>query len=138
MSNDTNPTAALLDAVFEPFGDYAPKKRWVIIDFKGPGGEDRNINTYLYCDRAFTEAMIIQVLKDQITSEGGRLSAVSEVIEDEAGHQTGRCLYCAPGFLEETMRERGLPFPEDMKTAAEAAGFHPINWDELVREWEGK
>lgn len=25
MSNDTNPTATLLDAVFEPFGDYAPE-----------------------------------------------------------------------------------------------------------------
>lgn len=136
MTNENNPAAVLLDAVFTPLGDYAPQKRWVVIDFKNAQDEDRNLNTYLYCNHFFTDEMIVQALSAQIASEGGRLCSLCEVIED-GGKQWGRCIYSVPGYLEETMKERGLPIPEDMIACANAAGFHPINWDELVKSWEG-
>lgn len=75
-----------------------------------------------------TDETVVRMLKEQLCSDGGRLSAISEVLEDG----TGYCLYCAPGFLEETMMEHGYPVPADMKAAMEKSGFHPINWEELV------
>ncbi len=134
MDNNSS-TAALVDGLIAPMGDQAPKKRWVVIDFKGTHGEDRNLSTYLYHDRLITDEMIVQAIANQIASEGGKLCSLCEIIEDEDG-QRGRCIYSAPGYLEETMRERGLPIPEDMVTNANAAGFRPINWDELVQGWE--
>ena len=132
MSSTINAAEQFMDMICAPLGDYAPKKRRIGIDFKGPQGEDRHLYTFVYCDRRMTDKMVVQAIRDQLISESSKLSAICEVMDDGAG----RCLYCAPGFLEESMRDSGVPIPADIKAKSEEAGFHPVNWDELVRGWE--
>lgn len=130
MNNNVTAAEAVFDALTAALGDYAPRKRHLLLDFKDSHGQDRNMNVLTYHNPKTTDEIIVKVLKNQLRSEGGRLSAVSEVLEDG----TGRCLYCAPGFLEESMVEQGYLVPADMKAAMEKSGFHPINWKELVNE----
>lgn len=128
MNNTINAAEAVFDTLLEVFGEYAPRKRRLLLDFKDDHGQDRNMDTIVWHNPKSTDEAVVRKLQEQISSDGGRLSAVCEVLEDG----TGYCLYCAPCFLEETMMEHGYPVPADMKAAMEASGFHPINWEELV------
>lgn len=119
---------SMLDTLSAVMGDYAPRKRRLLLDFKDDHGQDRNMDAIVWHNPKTTDETVVRMLKEQLCSDGGRLSAISEVLEDG----TGYCLYCAPGFLEETMMEHGYPVPADMKAAMEKSGFHPINWEELV------
>lgn len=128
MNNTMNAAEVMLDTLSAVMGDYAPRKRRLLLDFKDDHGQDRNMDAIVWHNPKTTDETVVQMLKEQLCSDGGRLSAISEVLEDG----TGYCLYCAPGFLEETMMEHGYPVPADMKAAMEKSGFHPINWEELV------
>lgn len=128
MNNTMNAAEVMLDTLSAVMGDYAPRKRRLLLDFKDDHGQDRNMDAIVWHNPKTTDETVVRMLKEQLCSDGGRLSAISEVLEDG----TGYCLYCAPGFLEETMMEHGYPVPADMKAAMEKSGFHPINWEELV------
>ena len=41
-------------------------------------------------------------------------------------------LYIAPGYMEEVIKELGLPVPDDMAAAMASAGIRPVNWEELA------
>ena len=128
MNNNMNAVEVMFGTLSAVMGDYAPRMRRLLLDFKDGHGQDRNMDTIVWHNPKTTDETVVKALQMQISSDGGRLSAVSEVLEDG----TACCLYCAPGFLEESMMEKGYPVPADMKAAMEAAGFHPINWEELV------
>lgn len=128
MNNTMSAAEVMFDTISAVMGDYAPRKRRLLLDFKDDHGQDRNMDAIVWHNPKTTDETVVKALQKQMRSEGGRLSAVSEVLEDG----TGYCLYCAPGFLEESMVEQGYPVPADMKAAMEKSGFHPINWEELV------
>ena len=128
MNSTMNAAEAVFNTLLEVFGGYGPRKRHFLLDFKDDHGQDRNMDTIVWHNPKATDEAVVRKLQEQISSDGGRLSAVSEVLEDG----TGYCLYCAPGFLEESMMEQGYPVPVDMKAAMEASGFHHINLEELV------
>lgn len=128
MNNTMSAAEVMFDTLSAVMGDYAPRKRRLLLDFKDDHGHDRNMDAIVWHNPKTTDETVVKALQKQMRSEGGRLSAVSEVLEDG----TGYCLYCAPGFLEESMVEQGYPVPADMKAAMEKSGFHPINWEELV------
>lgn len=130
MNNNVTAADVVFDALSAVLGDYAPRKRHLLLDYKDGHGQDRNMNVLTYHNPKATDEAVVKTLQKQLHSEGCRLSAVSEVLEDGTGH----CLYCAPGFLEESMIEQGYQVPADMKAAMAKSGFHPINREELVHE----
>jgi len=103
MNNTMNAAEVMLDTLSAVMGDYAPRKRRLLLDFKDDHGQDRNMDAIVWHNPKTTDETVVRMLKEQLCSDGGRLSAISEVLEDG----TGYCLYCAPGFLEETMMEHG-------------------------------
>lgn len=132
MDNAISAAELAFDMLHEVLGEYAPRKRRLLLDFKDGSGQDRNTDTIAWHNRNTADEAVIEMLKTQIASEGGTLSAVTELLENEKVC----CLYCVPGFIEESIHEWGIPVPNDMKAAMENAGFHPINWDELVQHWK--
>ena len=79
----------MLDTLSAVMGDYAPRKRRLLLDFKDDHGQDRNMDAIVWHNPKTTDETVVRMLKEQLCSDGGRLSAISEVLEDG----TGYCLY---------------------------------------------
>lgn len=89
-------------------GDYAPKMRRLLLDFKDDSGADRNMDAVAFCPAQMTDEELVQMTIGQISNQGDTVSAISEISEDG----TGRCLYCVPSFLYDTWREKGIKPPK--------------------------
>lgn len=99
----------------------------LLVDFKDENGIDKHLPVYLLRNAQTTDEMIVRALKNQIEQSGGKLSAISDGL---------RCLYLAPGILEEGCRELGIPVPHDKQRFLEYAGLNPVNKTELIGLWE--
>lgn len=99
----------------------------LLVDFKDENGIDKHAPVYLLRNAQTTDEMIVRALKNQIEQSGGKLSAISDGL---------RCLYLAPGILEEGCREMGIPVPHDKQRFLEYAGLNPVNKTELIELWE--
>lgn len=99
----------------------------LLVDFKDENGIDKHAPVYLLRNAQTTDEMIVRALKNQIEQSGGKLSAISDGL---------RCLYLAPGILEEGCREMGIPVPHDKQRFLEYAGLNPVNKTELIGLWE--
>ncbi len=117
-------------------GGYAPRLRLLVVDYKDQNGVDCCQDSVVHQNSGMSDERMVELVREQYTGVGVTVSAITELVmtEDMA---IPRCLWWRPGFLEETIRDQGLPLPADIMTNAEAAGFHPVNWDELVRGWRG-
>ena len=120
-----------------PMGDYAPRLRLISVDYKDRNGTDCRQDSAALQNPKTTDEQLVELVRERYTSMGCGVSAISELIL-EKDRAIGRCLYAKPGFLEESMTAAGLPIPEDMIANSDAAGFHPVNWDELVEDWKQK
>lgn len=89
MNNTMNAAEVMLDTLSAVMGDYAPRKRRLLLDFKDDHGQDRNMDAIVWHNPKTTDETVVRMLKEQLCSDGGRLSAISEVLEDG----TGYCLY---------------------------------------------
>ena len=106
-------------------GDYAPKMRRLLLDYKDGSSADRNMDAVAFCPAQMTDEEFVQMIIEQTTC--GTVSAISEIAEDG----TGRCLYCVPSFLYDTWREKGIKPPKNIKAAMKAVGFQPVNIGEF-------
>lgn len=103
-------------------------KRHMLIDYKDRNGNDRNTDVFVWHGAKMTDAAIVKAIKRQLGEEGYTLSALSEL-------DTGRAIYLAPGFIEECIADLGLTVSGDIAANLKAAGFNPINLDELMEGW---
>lgn len=128
MSYTFSDAKKLIDSLCEPFGDYAPKKRCLIADYKDANGTDANQYLTVYHNRNSTDESLVESVRQDLAGQGCTLTALGEFTAD--GKQ--RALYLAPGYLEEFAAEMGLTMPGDIAAALTAAGVHPVNWEELT------
>lgn len=120
----------LFAAISAPVG--LTKKWRLILDFKDADGQDKNTDVTVISPYRTTDESVVERIKQDIAKQGGKLSALAEVMDNGSI----RSLYLAPGYLEEYLTEKGLPFPLDMKANFDKAGLHPVNYDELVKGWK--
>ena len=132
-SDDLDNAEAVFDAIFKGFGDYAPKKRRLVIDFKDGNGTDLNRELLTMQPIGTTLKQLIDSIRLEISATGGKLMGVTELTN------APRLIYIAPGYLEETMTEMGFQIPTDVEAAVKSdPTFQPVNLDELIREWSKK
>lgn len=105
------------------------RQQCLLVDFKDENGIDKHAHVYILRNAQTTDAMIVWALKDQVEQNGCKLSAVADGL---------RCLYLAPGILEENCREMGIPIPHDKRGFLEYAGLDPVNKAELIALWENR
>lgn len=120
----------LFAAISAPVG--LAKKWRLILDFKDADGQDKNTDVMVVSPYRTTDESVVEHIKHDIANQGGKLSALAEVMDDGAT----RLLYLAPGYLEECLTEKGLPIPLNVKANFDKAGLHPVNYDELVKGWQ--
>lgn len=128
MDNILNDAIRAMDTLCKPMGEYAPRARRLVADYKDKDGADLHQELVTWHDRQATDEALVQSIRDALAGHGCRLTALAERLEDG----TVRALYLAPGYLEEFAAEMGLTMPEDMAGALTAAGIHPVNWEELA------
>ena len=76
MNNTMNAAEVMLDTLSAVMGDYAPRKRRLLLDFKDDHGQDRNMDAIVWHNPKTTDETVVRMLKEQLCSDGGRLSAV--------------------------------------------------------------
>lgn len=118
----------IIDYLCEPLGDLAPRRRRLVADYKDGTGRDFHQEFVVWHDRNAVDAALVESIQNEFARIGCKLTALAEF--PEGGR--GRVLYMATGYLEEFATEMGLTMPEDMAATLNAAGVHPVNWEELV------
>lgn len=123
MDNIFSDMAQMMDALTEPFGDYAPRRRHLMVDYKDEAGMDFHQEVLVLHPNGATDESLVQSIKEQLPG----LTAIAELFLD------GRwsALYIAPGYLEEYAAEIGLTLPPNIGETLDKAGIHPVNLEEL-------
>ena len=127
MDNIFSDMVQMMDALTKPFGDYAPRRRHLLADYKDKEGRDFHQELMTWSNS--TDTALVEAVKADMARSGFALSALME-------YQDGgsvAALYIAPGYLEETAKELGRPIPKDIPAALEAAGLHPVNLEDLKK-----
>lgn len=101
-----------------------PRCRPLLIDYKDSEGKDYHQNVVAYQPQYMTDAAMVEELKKDAAQKGYTLSAICDV-------QTFQALYFRPGFVEESIRELGLPVPKNVAERIKAVGLNPVNMEEL-------
>lgn len=104
-----------------------PRCRPLLIDFKNSDGVDHNQDVVAYQPQGMTDEALVEELKKDAAQKGYTVSAISDM-------RTLQTLYLRPGFMEESLRERGLPVPKNMAACLRAIGMNPVNMAELESE----
>ena len=128
MDNVMYDSARVMSLFCKPLGDYAPRVRRLIADYKDKDGVDLHQSLVTLHDRQVTDEALVESVRENLAAGGYTLTALLEILEDGAP----RAIYLGRGYLEEYLKELGLPVPKDMAAAMAAAGVHPVNWEELV------
>lgn len=106
-----------------PSGNGRAEVLRLLVDYKDPDGTDRNMDTLATISRSVTTAQLIKRVRTDL-APGYKLSAISSV-------DYGRPIYIAPSFLEECMKEQGLPIPDDVGAAMRACGLQLLTLEEI-------
>lgn len=128
MNNTMNDAARAMNLLCKPLGDYAPRVRRLIADYKDENGADLHQELVTLHDRQATDEALVKSVQENLVACGYTLTALLEIQEDGAS----RALYLGRGYLGEYLKELGLPVPDDMTAAMKAAGVRPVNWEELT------
>jgi len=121
-------TEIMMDSVCHALGDYGPKKRCLIVDYKDRHGTDFNQDLTVWHSQTASDEALVESVRRDLAQRGYTLTALAELMEDGKA----RALYLARGYLEEFAAEMGLTMPHDMAAALAYAGVHPVNWEELT------
>lgn len=78
---------------------------------------------------SMTDEQLVHHVKALLVRQGYILTCLAE---------SGRCLYIAPGLLEESLQENGIPVSENMTAYFAQLGLHPVNERELIAGWAKK
>lgn len=95
--------AQMMDTLTEPFGDYAPRRRHLMADYKDAEGRDYHRELMTWHNPSATDKALVESVKSEVARMGFTLSALAE-------YQDGgkvAALYIAPGYLEEYAAEMG-------------------------------
>lgn len=109
----------VMSCLLEPLGDYAPKRRYLLLDYKDSSGADLHHAALQYVPRGVTDRDLVRLFREDLARQGYRLSSICEPLGDGGI----AILYAAPGFLEECFSDQGLPVPDDIPAALAARGF---------------
>lgn len=118
----------VIDAVCAPLGEYAPRKRRLIVDYKDSKGEDYHEELIGWHIQGTTDESLVEQVRADLKRRGYEVTAILELCEDGRGN----VLYLTLGTLREVAAQNELTMPEDLSARLEAAGIHPVNWEELV------
>lgn len=123
MDNIFSDMAQMMDALTEPFGDYAPRRRHLMVDYKDEAGMDFHQEVLVLHPNGATDESLVQSIKEQLPG----LTAIAELLPGDKWS----ALYIAPGYLEEYAAEIGLTLPPNIGETLADAGIHPVNLEEL-------
>ena len=113
----------VVDALTGPLGDYAPRRRHLMGDYKDQDGTDCHQEVLVLHQNGATDESLVQSIKEQLPG----LTAIAELLPDDKWS----ALYIAPGYLEEYAAEIGLTLPPNIGETLVDAGIHPVNLEEL-------
>ena len=86
----------VMSCLLEPLGDYAPKRRYLLLDYNDSSGADLHHEALQYVPRGVTDRDLVRLFWEDLARQGYRLSSICEPQEDGGI----AILYAAPGFLE--------------------------------------
>ena len=129
MSNISDVERAI-DTVCAPLGEYAPKKRRFLVDYKDRNGDDFHEDLIGWHPLGMTDQSIVELVRSDLKQRGYELTGVMEFCED--GSQN--TLYLSPVVLREIMIQYGLTIPEDFRGCLEGKGIRPVNLEELIND----
>lgn len=120
-----------VQALCGPVGDFAPRCRRLVADYKDGGGTDFHRELMALHGENVTDEALVESIRGELAGAGYILTALGESLEGGRG----RVLYLAPGYMEEAMAEMGLTMPKDLIAALETTGAgRPVNWRELFHK----
>ena len=93
----------VMSCLLEPLGDYAPKRRYLLLDYNDSSGADLHHEALQYVPRGVTDRDLVRLFWEDLARQGYRLSSICEPQED--------------GGIA------GLPVPDDIPAALAARGF---------------
>lgn len=123
MDNIFSDVERVVDALTGPLGDYAPRRRHLMVDYKDKEGIDLHQEVLVLHPNGATDESLVQSIKEQLPG----LTAIAELLPGDKWS----ALYIAPGYLEEYAAEIGLTLPPNIGETLAAAGIHPVNLEEL-------
>lgn len=123
MDNIFSDVERVVDALTGPLGDYAPRRRHLMVDYKGKEGIDLHQEVLVLHPNGATDESLVQSIKEQLPG----LTAIAELLPGDKWS----ALYIAPGYLEEYAAEIGLTLPPNIGETLADAGIHPVNLEEL-------
>ena len=127
MDNIFSDMAQMMDALTEPFGDYAPRRRHLLADYKDKEGRDYHRELMTWHSPGATDKALVESVRAEVAQKGCRLTALAECVEDGSW----KALYLSPGYLEEYAAEIGLTLPSNIGETLDKAGINPVNLEEL-------
>lgn len=123
MDNIFSDVERVVDALTGPLGDYAPRRRHLMVDYKDKEGIDLHQEVLVLHPNGATDESLVQSIKEQLPG----LTAIAELLPGDKWS----ALYIAPGYLEEYAAEIGLTLPPNIGETLADAGIHPVNLEEL-------
>lgn len=96
----------------------------LLVDYKDRHGVDHNMDALATLLRGTTTAKLIECIRNELP-DGCTLSAITSV-------DLARPIYIKQGFLEECIREQGMPVPDDLDAVLLARGMKPVQ-EEVTR-----
>lgn len=99
--------AHMMDALTEPLGDAAPRRRHLMADYKDAEGRDYHRELMSWHSPGAADEALVGSVRAELAGRGYKLTALAE----RAASGTWRVLYLVPGYLEEYAAEAGRPMP---------------------------
>lgn len=104
----------MMEALCRSMGDYAPRKRRLIADYKDHCGNDLNQPLTVWHHREASDKDLVESVRSELFQKGFTLCALWELQE---GARIS-LLYLAPGYVEAALREMSRKAPENPADAA--------------------
>ena len=85
MDNIFSDMAQMMDALTEPFGDYAPRRRHLLADYKDKEGQDYHQELMTWHNA--TDKALVESVKAEVARMGFTLSALLEYQDGQVRHE---------------------------------------------------
>ena len=68
----------VMSCLLEPLGDYAPKRRYLLLDYKDSSGKDFHHEALQYVPRGVTDRNLVRLFREDLARQGYRLNSIYE------------------------------------------------------------
>ena len=90
----------VMSCLLEPLGDYAPKRRYLLLDYNDSSGADLHHEALQYVPRGVTDRDLVRLFWEDLARQGYRLSSICEPQEDFTPRRDSwRSAFPTRGFL---------------------------------------